>query len=267
MDNRDLNPNQNWRSPQGGGNGKVLAGIMLIAVGLVILASKLHLFFLPHWVFSWQMFLIVLGLFIGFKHNFRKPSWLILVLIGSFFLVNDLIDGFNMRIYFWPIILISIGIWVMLKPRKEYPRHWRNRASRHVDDRAESQDYSDDAGYTGNGGYSSEEVVDSAAIFGGIKKNIISKNFKGGEVVSVFGGTELNLSQADIQQPVVLEATQIFGGTTLVLPPHWEVKSEMVAILGGIDDKRPIMPGGYDPNKVLILKGTTLFGGLNIKSY
>ncbi|WP_460880125.1 hypothetical protein [Pontibacter rugosus] len=85
--------------------------------------------------------------------------------------------------------------------------------------------------------------------------------------MSVFGGTELNLSQADMQHPVVLEATQIFGGTTLIIPPHWEVKSEMVAILGGIDDKRPVLPGGYDPNKAIILRGTSLFGGLQIKSY
>jgi hypothetical protein len=113
-----------------------------------------------------------------------------------------------------------------------------------------------------------EDHIDSTAVLGGIKKNIVSKNFKGGEVVSVFGGTELNLMQADIQHPIVLEATQIFGGTSLIIPPHWQVKSdEMVAILGGIDDKRPVMLQGYDPNKVLILKGTTLFGGLSIKSY
>ena len=274
MDNRDFNPNSNygdnWDNPRHrGSNGKVMAGLLLVVIGLVILATKLNYFFLPSWVFSWQMFLIVLGLFIGFKHNFRKPAWLVLVIIGTVFLLSDLIPGINLKFYFWPILLIGIGLWVMLKPKNHYPRHMPP-PRQPLNDYPES-DYATDQADEGfsilGSDASTEDYVDATAIFGGVKKNIISKNFRGGEVVSVFGGTELNMSQADLQQPAVLEATQIFGGTTLIVPAHWEVKSEAVAILGGIDDKRPIMPGGYDPNKVLIIKGTSMFGGLQIKSF
>lgn len=248
-----------------------MAGLLLIAVGLIILASKLNIFFLPYWVFSWQMLLIVLGLFIGFRHNFRKSGWLVLVLIGTIFLINDIVEGFNMRVYFWPFLLIGIGLWVMLKPRSRHEHRFTSTPEDKGAGTGQNAYGNDDnelnTGAYADNTYSTEDIVDATAILGGIKKNIISKNFLGGEVVSVFGGTELNLSQCDIQHPVILEATQIFGGTTLIVPPHWQVKSEMVAILGGIDDKRPMMPNGYDPNKVLILKGTTLFGGLNIKSY
>ncbi|WP_276498670.1 LiaF transmembrane domain-containing protein [Pontibacter litorisediminis] len=279
MENRNQVPNShygdNWPEQRGGSRGKVMAGLLLIAVGVTILASKLNIFFLPYWVFSWQMLLIVIGLFVGFRHNFRKSGWLVLVLIGTIFLINDLVAGFNLRIYFWPILLIGIGLWVMLKPRNRYSHRLSPPASdkgpghEPYDRYTESKEpgsgpYADS--YTDTT-YSTEDIVDATAILGGIKKNIVSKNFLGGEVVSVFGGTELNLSQADIQHPVVLEATQIFGGTTLIIPPHWQVKSEMVAILGGVEDKRPMLPDGFDPSKVLILKGTTLFGGLNIKSY
>lgn len=281
MDNRNFNPNNNyggnWDSPRrGGGGGKVMAGILLIVIGLVILATKLNYFFLPGWVFSWQMFLIVLGLFIGFKHNFRKPAWLVLIIIGSVFLLEDLIPGINFKFYFWPILLIGIGLWVMLKPKGHYPRHMpppqpqqpQQPINDYTGDYTSNTTVEQDSGFNMFGSdESTEDYVDATAVFGGVKKNIISKNFRGGEVVSVFGGTELNMSQADLQQPAVLEATQIFGGTTLIVPPHWQVKSEAVAILGGIDDKRPIMPGGYDPNKVLIIKGTSMFGGLQIKSY
>ncbi|TPE45344.1 LiaF transmembrane domain-containing protein [Pontibacter mangrovi] len=267
MENRNQNFGNNWPERRGGTGGKVMAGLLLITVGVVILASKLNIFFLPGWVFSWQMLLIVLGLFIGFRHNFRKSGWLVMVLIGTVFLVNDLVAGFNLRIYFWPILLIGIGLWVMLKPRHRYDRRVNPNSPRPAEP-AGDYTYNDSApGAEEEPVYSAEDIVDATAILGGIKKHIISKNFQGGEVVSVFGGTELNLTQADIQHPVVLEATQIFGGTTLIIPPHWQVKSEMVAILGGVEDKRPVLPDGYDPNKVLILKGTTLFGGLNIKSY
>jgi len=271
MENMDQNQHKgyggSWDDPRPGRSGKVLAGLLLVVAGLLILAAKLHYFFLPYWVFSWQMLLIVLGLFIGFRQNFRRSGWLVLVLIGTVFLLDDLVVDFNLRVYFWPVLLIGIGLWVMLKPGRRSPRHSREAAGQV---RPTVQPESSDEAYAAsiaNTSYTMEDVVDVTAILAGIKKSVISKNFRGGEVVSVFGGTELNLVQADMQQPAVLEATQIFGGTTLIVPPHWKVQSDMTAILGGVNDERPMMPGGYDPNKVLILKGLALFGGLNIKSY
>jgi hypothetical protein len=284
MKNRDYNSS-------GRQSGKVAGGLVLVVIGVLLLAAKTNALFLPSWVFTWQMFLIVLGLFLGFRHSFQKPGWLVLVVIGSVFLLDDyFFFDFSLRRFFWPILIIGLGLWLMLRPKRRHP--WENQvgagpapaqtaseAPGYYTDPATgaypgytdyTSAYTSDA-YTGAGApeqaASVEDYVDSTAIFGGVKKNIITKNFKGGDVVSVFGGTELNLMQADMQHPVVLESTQIFGGTTLIVPPHWQIKSEMVAIMGGIDDKRPALPHGYDPNKVLILKGTTLFGGLNIKSY
>ncbi|MBF9251682.1 hypothetical protein I2I11_00080 [Pontibacter sp. 172403-2] len=259
-----------WEHPRRRSNGRVAGGLVLVIVGLVILAVKVHVIFLPHWVFSWQMFLIVLGLFLGFRHGFRRPGWLVLMLIGSYFLLSDFFEAtFNLHLYFWPILIICIGLWIMLKPRRDYHPGQFGRRTR-------MPGPPDFAGPTASGNYnnpatdkdvSTEDYVDATTIFGGTKRTIISKNFKGGEIVSVFGGTELNLTQADIQHPVVLETTQIFGGTSLIVPAHWEVKSEVTAIMGGVDDKRPVMPHGYEPNKVLVIKGLTLFGGLNIKNY
>jgi hypothetical protein len=115
----------------------------------------------------------------------------------------------------------------------------------------------------------SADYIDSVTIFGGVKKNIFSKTFRGGELVTIFGGTDINLTQADVPHPIILDITQIFGGAKLIVPPHWTIKSEdIVNIFGAVEDKRPIMPeNNYDPNKVLILKGTNIFGGIDIKSY
>jgi hypothetical protein len=108
--------------------------------------------------------------------------------------------------------------------------------------------------------------VEAVTVFGNIKKRVYSKNFKGGDVVSIFGGAEINLTQADFNGAISIEMTQIFSGAKLIIPPHWQIRSEMIAIFGGIEDKRPPR-AHYDENKVLILNGTTFFGGLEIKSY
>jgi len=104
-------------------------------------------------------------------------------------------------------------------------------------------------------------------VFGGIKKIILSKDFRGGDVVNFMGGTEINLTQADIQGRVTIEATNIFGGTKLIIPSTWDVQSDVVAVFGGVDDKRQFAGESPDPKKIIHLSGTCLFGGIEIKSF
>jgi len=247
----------NEQEPPRRNSGRVMAGVVIIAVGSVFLLHKLG-FYIPEWVFTWQMFLIVLGVYIGAKHSFKGGKWLIPIAIGSVFLIADFTfsEISDARI-FWPVVIIIIGIMMIVKPSRHGRDRWRKRWSR------------DHRNYYENVQTSSEDVLDSVTIFGSLKKNIISKEFKGGEAVSVFAGTELNLMQADINGRVVLELVQVFGGTKLLVPANWQIHSEeMVSIFGGLEDKRPLPTGiNTDQNKILILRGTCLFGGINIKSY
>ena len=98
-------------------------------------------------------------------------------------------------------------------------------------------------------------------------KNILSKDFQGGEVINIFGGTELNFTQADISGKVYIDVTQLFGGIKLIVPPHWQVTSDMAAIFAGIDDKRRPGMNALDPDKILVLKGTSIFAGVEIRSF
>jgi len=270
MENQDVNSNKeykNWKHRPDNRGGRVMGGLVLIVIGLVLLAYKMNIVFLPRWIFTWQMIPILVGLFIGFRHSFRNPGWILPVALGVIFLIDEYVPSISFRNYLWPIVIIVIGLWVMLKPKHDMRPRFASGLPTMPPRGVASNEFTTDQATATDGATFSHDHLDSTAIFGGVKRNVISKNFQGGEVVSVFGGNEINLSQADIQHPVVIDTVQVFGGTSLIIPPHWEVKSEVVAILGGISDKRPILPGGYDPNKVVILKGTALFGGLDIKSY
>jgi predicted membrane protein len=111
------------------------------------------------------------------------------------------------------------------------------------------------------------DFIDTTSVFGGIKKIVLSKNFQGGEITNIMGGSEINLSQADFKGRICIDTTNVFGGTKLIIPPHWDVQSEVVAIFGGIDDKRQLNGTPLDPDKVIVIDGTCLFGGIEIRSY
>jgi hypothetical protein len=64
----------------------------------------------------------------------------------------------------------------------------------------------------------------------------------------------------------VIDVVQLFGGVKIIIPSNWELKSEVTAILGGVDDKRPTL-NNPATGKRLVLTGFVMFGGVDIKSY
>jgi predicted membrane protein len=109
--------------------------------------------------------------------------------------------------------------------------------------------------------------MDSTSIFGGSKKTILSKNFRGGDVTNIFGGAEIDLTMADIDGKVIIDITQLFGGTKIIVPPHWQVVSNLSAVFAGVDDKRLRKTGSGDNNKILVLEGVSIFAGIEIRSF
>lgn len=244
-------------------SGHIWTGVLLLLIGIVALMRS-YIPDFPRWVFSWQMLLIVLGLFIGFRHRFQGVAWFVLLLVGGTFLANDYFLYGDLRRHIWPVILIVIGLFFIVRSQQKSGSDrngWSGRKKNPGTDINEPLSGCQQETFT------QDDFVDSTCIFSGSKKNILCKDFKGGDIVNVFGGTELNLSQADIKGTAVLELTTIFGGTKLIIPSNWAVKSEAVTIFGGLEDKRPMSQIAENPDKLLLLKGTVIFGGIDIKSY
>jgi hypothetical protein len=254
-------------------SGRVFSGLVVLTVGIVLLAKQSGAD-LPSWLISWPMLMIAGGVFLAFKHSFRGPAWAILIIAGSLFLMNEIDPTLNLKNYIWPAIIIAVGLGIIFRPQRSFHGRWEKRMERRMQRRwgrhgRAMYNRDDTAGYRGESEVLGDDYIDSVTIFGGVQKNIISKTFKGGEVVTIFGGTEINLSQADVPHKIELEITQIFGGAKLIVPAHWKIQSEdIVSIFGSVEDKRPLMSNvAYDENKVLVLKGTNIFGGIDIKSY
>lgn len=279
-----MNTNSNIHNQGSARKGKVLAGIILLCVGASWLLTQFDFFFLPGWLLSWPMWLIAGGLYVGANNNFRNSSWLFAVAIGVIFLMGRIIPGLHPGAIVWPGMLIVLGIWLIIKrnnqtldwDKKSWKQKWENSkydfnvpqpeaTKEPIADFANAD--TNTAGPQGQPLYSGDEHLDALAIFGSVKKTVYSKNFQGGEIVNVFGGAEIDLTQADISGRVYVEVTQVFGGVKMIVPSHWTVVSDVAAVFAGFDDKRVRATGPQDANKILVLKGTSIFAGIDIRSY
>jgi len=229
---------------------KIFTGVLIVLFGVLFLLRRIGLE-VPGWVFSWRIMLIAIGLVVLYKHNFRNFGGYVLITIGSVFIINDYYrDLIDVSLLF-PIFIILFGVVMIGKSLKIFEKKKTQRLSAEEEPNLEDGDF-----------------VEATAIFGNVKKNVVSKDFKGGDLTTVFGGIQLNLIKADIEGPVTISSDIVFGGMKLYIPPTWDLKIETTAIFGGVEDKRPILDDAtIDPNKTITLTGNCIFGGIEIVNY
>lgn len=268
-------PENRQKHHRPGADNRMLIGVVIIAVGSLLLLDKLDFFFFPSWLFSWPLILIVVGFVIGARQQFAGIGWIVMVVVGGYFLVQDFVPyEWNLRTYAVPLLIILIGALILFRStgtRGRHDRYWPtpptppNPPNPYSSGQASASENTAEPTWktTANG----EDVIDLTAIFGRIKKRVFSKNFRGGDITSLFGGAELDFTQADINGQAHLDMTHFFGGATLIVPANWTIKSDLVAILGGINDKRTHVVDSGETNKTLVISGTAIFGGIEIKSY
>ncbi len=228
---------------------RVFFGILLALVGTGFLLRELDI--LPYYslLVSWPFILIIIGVLIGIKNNFRRNAWWILIVVGLANLTPQFtIHGHQSSELVWPAAIIIIGLVIAFRPRKD-----KNCAP----------------GYKLHSSVTSDSSLNIETTFSGRKEVVTSKDFKGGVVNVTFGGCELNLTQADFTEPTVLLFCQIsFGGLEIIVPSHWEVQNEVNPSFGSVEDKRSIStPTSSDNKKILILRGNCSFGSIELKSY
>src|SRR5688572_30424118 len=134
----DQEPGNRWtqRRERRGNRSHIWTGLFILLIGVVALLRVNNPEF-PDWIFSWQMLLLSLGLFLGLRHNFRGPAWFILMLVGGIFLYAELNPEVAIRRYILPIVLISVGMFVIFRPRGS--RYCRPDEKKNTDDPLKNQ--------------------------------------------------------------------------------------------------------------------------------
>jgi len=227
-------------------NNRVIIGVVLLLAGLCLVIKNTGIFpdYLVQIIFSWQMLLVAIGLVMTLGAT-EKTAGVIVMAVGGFFMIPLLFRvTFHMYNMFWPAIFIIIGIVFIVTKRKG----WNAVTSK---------------------GVAEDEYIDYVNVFSGGERQIVSQNFKGGKISSVFGGIDLDLTKAKLAPGRnYLEIACVFGGATIIVPDTWYVTIEVTPILGGFSDTRKLFPGrSVESESQLIIKGAVVFGGGEVKSY
>lgn len=217
-------------------------GIIVVAFGFIWLLRNFGMINDTAWdhIISWQMLLIAIGV-VNLANGHGRGFGVILILVGGFFLLSDIYAWpVTFTKIFWPSLLILIGLFLLSGSQRMFRR----------------KQLTIEKG---------EDFIEEICVFSGSDRVVHSKSFRGGKVISVFGGSKLDLSHA-IMEPGTheMEVVSVFGGSTLIVPSDWNVKVEIFSIFGAYEDKRRVSQ--VDFSKTLILRGVAVFGGGEVKS-
>jgi predicted membrane protein len=229
-------------------NKRIVIGLVLITLAGLLFADNFNI--LPwnweQYVFNWQMILIVIGL-ISLAKNESRTTGIILIAIGGFFLAARFLEfPFGVRHLFWPTILAAIGVLILVHRKGHHNHHT----------------------FSGSSIENSDDYIDDVAIFGGSEQKVKSRNFKGGRLTNIFGGSSFDMLDAQLAPGRnIFDVFCVFGGSKFIIPADWKVRVEVTAIFGGFADKRKsISTSETSFDRELVIKGLVLFGGGEIKN-
>ncbi|WP_455592815.1 LiaF transmembrane domain-containing protein [Bacteroides sp.] len=241
---------KNQLSSRKGMSGKLLVAALFIAAGVLLLARNVG------WIsatlfstlVSWQMLLVVLGIYMMVKRVFIRG--LILFAIGAYFLSPHV--GWlpvNINSILLPVILVAIGVAFIFKPRRQ--RAWGN----HQEKEFMNTQYE-----------SADGILRSENTFSGVRQVVLDEVFRGGTIQNMFGGTAIDLRRTTIPEgETYIDIECTFGGIEIYVPSSWKIVFRCKSCLGGCEDKR-FGDSVIDQSRVLVIRGDITFGGLEIKS-
>ena len=222
-------------------------GLLFIAIGILLLMQNFNLlpFVLPAYVFTWKMLLVVIGIFLLPSKNWFRG--MVCIGVGTYFLLPEAFGIYNVTIaQLWPLALIIIGITIMTNKLKK-----------------------DKKKITINMEKSKDGFIENTVIFGGDSKKISSYDFKGGHISVICGGLEMDLTNCTLsKEKNIIDVNIVFGGLSLRVPREWNILSEAVPVMGGIEDdinNRSNRDQYVDPAAELVIRGNVVMGGLEIK--
>jgi predicted membrane protein len=221
-------------------------GVILALIGVVILLDNMGIAAASQFYRFWPLLLIIPGV-LNLTTQRGRIIGILLIGFGAVLQLHEFgIARFSWGVI-WGLVWIAAGVlvlWGSLEARKRQP--------------------------IPESGGDPRTRLNEIAIFGGVERRITTQDFQGGSINAIFGGVELDLSEANMQKDeATLDVNAIFGGVEIRVPDTWQVVSRGAPIFGGYVDKTRIRRTEDPANatrKMLVLTGAAIFGGVEIKN-
>ena len=156
---------------------RFIIGVLLIIAGLILIVKKSTVLpeplddFIDNIIFSWQMLLIVIGIIVLNGSDNKTPG-IVMISVGGFFLIPELFtDFFRSFNFFWPALFIVLGIVLLVNSKRLVKK----------------LDFST---------VNKADYIDYVNVFSGAERQLITDNFRGGKITSIFGGGEVDLTHS-----------------------------------------------------------------------
>jgi predicted membrane protein len=227
---------------------QVIIGALAIIFGVLFILDNFNIIRVDDALQYWPILLVVFGVVQLTKPNRRHGFffYLIVILIGIVMLIGRLTDYYISIWSFWPVVLVLLGVSII----------WRGAVYR--------------SGYHippifGPTEPSSDSLISIFSCLSANKQSNVAQEFAGGTITSILGGVELELRGATIQgNSAMIDLFVCMGGVELYIPREWSVVLQCTPILGGCANKT--YPSPTAPTKTIVLRGTVIMGGVEIKN-
>lgn len=236
-----------------------VVGLILVVLGSLFLLDSMNVidFNVARIIFSFPAILIIIGIVLLLNTSRRLPGAILLIL-GIFFMIPRIFPWvyYDSHIVF-PVLLIAFGIYIILRRRTGVTHEGESRHNPEADS-AHFKNYHE----------VNSDTVNDVAIFGGGHKIIVTDNFRGGNITSVFGGSEIDLRDCKLAPGTnIIDIVAVFGGSNIIVPSDWKITIDILPIFGGFSNKVRRDPNSViDTEKTLLIKGFVLFGGGEVRS-
>ncbi len=189
----------------------IILGVILITLGILFIGNEFELWNINVFFKGWWTLFIIIPSALGLFQKGNRISGLLGLLIGFLLLLatRDIIAWKTVGRVFLPSILILIGLSIIFK---------KNFSAEKINKKDGINNY--------------------IAVFSSSEEKISNEKFLGTNITSVFGGVELDLRNAIIDEDIVINCTTVFGGIDIILPGNVKVKVSGVPIFGGIENKK-----------------------------
>ena len=107
--------------------------------------------------------------------------------------------------------------------------------------------------------------LDAVSFMSRYEHRVVTDAFRGGEVTAFMSRVEVDLRDAEMEgETAVIEIRTVMGRVEIRVPEHWTVAPDLGPGLAGSSSIRASRPEANPGAPVLILRGPTLFGSVEV---